>query len=65
MWIERTEKFTATSEDADTYLKQLKEKYIIKIMSITTDWSRFVTVKVTYDVNMDKIVTVNWKEKEN
>ena len=65
MWIERTEEFTATVQDADTYLKQLKEKYDIRTMSIKTSWLETVDVTVTYEVNLDKIVTVTWKEKEN
>ena len=65
MWIERTEEFTATPEDAETYLTQLNKKYDIAYQSIRTDWSRMVEVKVTYLVNVDKIINVTWKEKEN
>lgn len=65
MWITKTEEFTATLEDAETYLKQLNKKYDIIYQSIRTDWSRIVEVKVTYLVNIDKIINVTWKEKEN
>lgn len=65
MWIERTEEFTAPEKDADTYLEQLEKKYNIKSIYIRRSWLETVDVTVIYEVNMDKIVTVNWKEKEN
>jgi len=63
MIIRRTDEFVATSEEAISYIKQLKEKYEVVAYDVTCG-SYLETHQVTYEVNVDKIINITWKERD-
>ena len=67
MFIRRTEYLeNITVDDFRSYCEYLSEKYTIIFHSIRPGYGHDIEeATITYEVRMEKQITINWKEKEN